>query len=99
MKPLSIELVTAHMEDDDWSSLHDSVYCALYNTGLAPAGKLSNDILAEVLRRIPQHVWAAALSWGFSDTVAGDNIVEFLLPRFKALGSFEAFLQSPLEQP
>jgi hypothetical protein len=87
--------LTKDMSEDDWSSLHDAVYCALYVLGQAPIGRhLDRETLTEVLQRLPEHTLGAALSWGFGDTVVRDNIVRFVRDGVQRMGSLEAFLEA-----
>jgi hypothetical protein len=98
MKPLDLELLRAHMESCDWESLHDSTYCALYQLGQAPVGQLiDRDVLAEVLRRLPEQTRTSALKWGFDDTVIRDNIVQHVRDRVRDAGSLEAWLEAAAE--
>lgn len=98
MKPLDLELLRAHLESCDWSSLHDAVYSALYQLGQAPIGRhLDPTLLVQVLDRLPEHIRTAGLKWGFGDSVIADNIVRHIRDNSKQAGSFEAWLQPAVE--
>jgi hypothetical protein len=94
MKPLTVDRLTARMNDDDWASLRGAVHCALYNVGDAPDSELDRAALTEVLRRLPEMLRESAFQWGFADSAVGDSTIDFLQGRLEDLGSLDAFLGS-----
>lgn len=99
MEPLTLELLTNSITDEGWASLAGSVSCALYCTGDAPDGPLTREVLTEVIRRLPEYFWHDAFRLGFSHFQVSHDVVNFLQGRFEELGSFDAFVSTPVVAP
>lgn len=94
MKPLTVELLAAQMEDHDWAALFGAISCALYNVGDAPDSSLDRKALTEVLRRLPQRLQKDAFHHGFEEPAVADGIIQFVQHRLEELGSLDALLRT-----
>lgn len=95
MEKIRLSAVLQGMSRQEWASLHDSLFCALYNENRAPGiDELTPAVLALALQSLPDHIGGTALQWGFGDTVVRDNVVEFFQGEIQKHGSLSALVSA-----
>jgi hypothetical protein len=91
MKPLTAQSLQLFMEPKDWTHLR-TIVAAACEQSPGPA----DDVLRQVLARLPTSLLAEALQWGFRDTCVRDNVYTELREAIEDHGTFEAWLARPI---
>lgn len=65
------------LEPNDLQDMKDTLNDVLIEMGLDP-DKYLDRATNIVLNKVPNHIVATAVEWGWNDTVVGDDLVEFM---------------------
>lgn len=72
------------LEPNDLQDMKDTLNDVLLEMGLDP-DKFLERATNIVLNKVPLHIVATAIEWGWSDTVVGDELLEFMRGQKQAL--------------